>query len=1366
MQTGAYVSRLLKTQLHAGAAAHPSWRDEFDAAVLLVDIAGSSGLTERFAAQGPHGAERLGTLLDQYFGEVFDIVAAHGGDVVQIEGDAVLAIWREGQGQGGPEHRAAAAAIALRDAFNGRRLVFDVVLRHRIALATGSVTAVTFQNPGDRGYHAVTGAPIRELAGLAHAGDPGEIFMSRRFVQCLGAAALTSDGGSSGNAFSCLVALNGAVAPAAIEPFAAEGAAAALAHRYLPRVVGERADASEAGWMAEFRMITVVHTQLGGLDPAAPDAADGILRGIEAMRTAIEPLSARLFELVVGDKGVIAVLACGLPGQARENDATRGLEAARRMHASLRGLGVKASIGVATGRAFCSDVGNRSRRHFLVNGPLMHRSARLMQNAGGAILIDDATVRAASAAATARFRFTEAQPLMVRGLREPLMAHRFDDARPDLGTPPPRRPAWLHGRESEAQAFEQMLDALAQGRGGAVSIEAESGAGKSHLLRQFDRAAQARGFTVIIMTTSAFQTHEAYAACRGLVRRLLWKPGDPPEPPASLLRSRLLEALHGDPAADKAALMEDILPLQIEDDGLAAQIVGQARLAGLQDLLAVLLARMAAQAPLVLALDDLHWIDEPSAQLMFGLHPRLPQLLWVLASRPLDAAAAPHALRLFEPVRPRMSLARLPIDAIEAIVVDLLGTPDAPRRLVEFVHQRCAGLPFHAVQLVLALLERGVVMVRGGKIRLVEHDLDANIVPSNVRDLVVSRLDGLPASHLMTAKVASVIGRSVSAEVVRAIHPLGLDEASLGAMLKDLADAAILEPEAPSAGTYVFHHAIIQEVTYDLLSLRQRQPLHQQLAEFIERRHAGELDPHSAELAHHWELAERFEAAIRWRQQAASYSLERSANHDALVHVGHVQRLAAQARIVLPTQQEAELARLQGDACHELSRFEEAHTWFNVCASLSEIRVPASRPAIVSSLVREIWRQLMHRCGLGRPSSNAQARARDQLSAHIFTRHAERAYFRGDALGVLHDALTSLNRAERAQAVEETVGGLGGLAIGFGTAGFHRVAGFYRRRAISLAQRDGTLHDQGFAHLLAAVFTFQAGHWADMDAHCDTGAAIFDRLGDRFRAQSCRVIQAYADLLRGDHAKASLRLNAYGEEAEQVENVPVRAWVLCGLALLDMQAGRDPARVLHRIALARSEALHRAERLLCDGIEAAAQLQSGNAGQALRAATTALENMLESAPTMGIALLSVASVAEVHLALAQGPAQARVPLRTRLQSTRVACRAAASYASKIVIFKARERLLRGHLALALGRPARAAACWRQGIGHAVHFALPFEEALCHLALAEVEASPDKRSEHLARGMQIMDRLGAHPWKPAALPTPRWNNPSHNIEEPA
>jgi len=1344
MLPGAYLSQLLKTQLHAGAADQTSWREAFPAIVLLVDIAGSSPLTERFEAEGPHGAERLNTVLDRYFGEVFDIVAAHGGDVVQVEGDAVLAVWRDDRADE-PAGQAARAAVALREAFDGRPLVFDVVLRHRIALAAGPITAIGFQNQGERGFLLVTGAPVHDLAQLSHAGDPGEIVMTEAVAERVGTVATTL---KNGNAFRRLVSLRDAMPVTTSQRPSREEQVDARAHRYVPRVVMERAAAFEAGWMAEFRMLSVVYTHLGGLDLEAEDFAGRIRHAIDTLQAAIDPLRAGVFELAVGDKGVIVLVAFGLPGQARENDAARAIEAARRIHDRLREQDVPSSIGVSTGRAFCGDVGSRTRRHFLVNGPLMHRGARLMQGAAEGILVDDATVRAAASAS--QFRFTAPEPIVVKGMRQPLMAHRFDSG-PDAGAAQPRGPKWLHGRDSEVHAFDRVLDELAQGHGAVVAIEAESGGGKSHLLRRVEMAARARGFNVILATASAFQTLEAYAACRSLVKRLLWQPGDPPEPPAELLQQRLLEALRGDPAEAKAALLEDILPLHFEDGGLAAQISGQARLAGLEDLLAVLMVRAAEEAPLVLAVDDLHWIDQPSAQLMLGLCRRLPQLLWVLASRPLDGNAAAHGVQLFELARPRLSLARLPMDSIQAIVADLLGVPEVARRLVEFIHRRCEGLPFHAVQLTLALLERGVLTVRDGKVRMVESDLESSVVPTNVRDLVVSRLDGLAPSHLMTAKVASVIGRSVSVEVVRAIYPLPVEDAGIDAMLKDLVTAAILEADPQSEGAYVFHHAIIQEVTYDLLTLRQRQPLHRQLAAFIEQRHAGELEPHFAELAHHCELATAFDAAIRYRQLAATFAVERSANHDALNHVAHLQRVAAQARIALPAQQQAELARLQGDACHELSRFEEAHSWFNVCASLNEIAVPASRVAITSSLAVEVVRQVLHRSGLARQHKHVALRARDRLSAHIFTRRAERAYFRGDAIGILHDTLTSLNRAERAASVAEMVAGFGGLAIGFDTAGFQRVAAFYQRRSIELAEEAGTLHDQGFAHLLAAVYSFQAGHWPELDRHCDTGAAIYLRIGDRFRFQSCRVIQAYSDLLRGDYAKAEASLRSFGGEAEQVENVPVRAWVLCGLALLDMLSGRDPVEALRRIALVRNEGLHRAERLLCDGIEAAAQLQAGNTVQALRAATTALDNMLESAPTMGIALLSVAAVAEVHLALAQDPAQVQASLNSRMEPARVACRAATRFASKIAIFKPRERLLQGRLALAAGQASVAAAHWRKGISEAAAFSLPLEEALCHLALAGVATSPTQQGEHQQRGAAILDRLRANPWTFTATP---------------
>jgi adenylate cyclase len=1348
MGTGAYVSRLLRRQLQASVGGQPFWREDFNGVVLFVDIADSSALTERFAAQGPHGAERLNHVLNRYFGDVFGIIAAHGGDVAHVEGDAVLAVWHDD-----PPHsadRAGRAALALRDGYGRDSAVTEVVLRHRIALAAGSITAVSLLGLGERGFMVLTGGPVHEIADLAHAGEPGEVIVADSVAQRIaGTAEIERTAAGFLRLLGLPVGEVGRGPEPEPQPLAVEASVDPLTSRFLPRIVLERADAAAAGWLAEFRMLSMVYVHLRELDPAAPDAADRIHAAIGTIHGAIEPLAADLSELVVGDKGVIAVMAFGLPGQARENNALRALEAARRIHQGLQADGVASAIGVATGRAFCGDVGNATRRHYLVTGPLMHHGARLMQAADDAILVDDATAQAA--AATGHFRFAAPERIVVKGVRQPLMAHRFHaQGRRETRL---RGLESLHGRENEIREWSRVLDDLAQGRGGSVAIEAESGAGKSRLLRQMDTAAQARGFTVITALTSPFEALEAYAASRHLVRRLLWLPGDPVDAEPALLRQRLVDALRGDPAAPKYALIEDILPLQFADKGLAGQITGQARLAGLEDLLAALVRRRVAEAPLLLMIDDLQWLDDPSALLMSTLARREPRLLWVAASRPLGAGAAPQARRLLESARLRFSLSPLSRDSIGAIVADLLRVPDIPPRLVEFIHLRCEGLPFHAEQLALALVERGVVLVRDGRCRITATDLEAGAVPENLRDLIVSRLDGLTPAQQVTAKVASVIGRAVSADVVRALYPFPSEAGQLESMLKDLVAAAILGPVSeadldadPDVAVYAFHHAIIQEVTYDLLTLSQRRPLHRQLAEYIEHRHGDQLGPHFAELAEHWERAADFEAAIRYRQRAAGFAIERSANHDALVHVEHIQRLSAEAGIVLPTAQEADLARLQGDACHELSRFEEAHNWFKACAALSQIRVPVKRLRLVASVVAEAGLQLGHRLGLGRPSPSPAARERDRLAAHIFTRLAEHAYFHGDALGLLHGTLRSLNRAERAAAVAEIVEGLGGLAIGFGTAGFHRIARFYRERAVARAERNGSLHDQGFAHLLAAVYSFQAGQWSAMDHHCSTGAAIYDRLGDRFRHQSCCVIQAYADLLRGDYAKAEQTFRSFGEEAERVENVPVRAWMLAGLALVDMVLGRPPARALRWVSLARDEKmLHDAERLLCDGIEAAAHLQAGNSGQALRAATTALQNMLQSAPTMGIALLSVAAVADVHLTLAERASVADGSASALMNPARTACRTAARYARKIGICRPRQRLLQGRLAMASGRPRTAARHWRKGLAEAIDYSLPLDQALCRMALAEVAVSSQEKQDQLRLGGEMIRKLGANPW---------------------
>lgn len=187
---------------------------------------------------------------------------------------------------------------------------------------------------------------------------------------------------------------------------------------------------------------------------------------------------------------------------------------------------------------------------------------------------------------TRRFAFGAREALRAKGFREPLTAYPLAARGPqhdvDASGGRVTRDRTLRGRAHEIGAFESRLDRLATGRGGLLAITAEAGAGKTHLLDRLRAAATARGVTTLTTAGSPFQVLESYAAWRGPVRQLLASADDQGDPSPAVLSARLLEALRGDPAEARAALISDIVPLPFENPGLATQISGQARLTGLE----------------------------------------------------------------------------------------------------------------------------------------------------------------------------------------------------------------------------------------------------------------------------------------------------------------------------------------------------------------------------------------------------------------------------------------------------------------------------------------------------------------------------------------------------------------------------------------------------------------------------------------------------------------------------------------------------------------------------------------------------------------------------------------------------------------
>jgi adenylate cyclase len=902
----------------------------------------------------------------------------------------------------------------------------------------------------------------------------------------------------------------------------------------------------------------------------------------------------------------------------------------------------------------------------------------------------------------------------------------------------------MHGRSEQ---LGQLIDYLDRARAGIVMIEGEAGSGKSRLLAAMDDAARARGYATIVSSAHPIEQATPYFALRSVLRGLLLGPQHPRGEADDALRRRLEDAFADHPFEPRKALLEDILPLGLVDKGLAPQITGSARRAGIEELAVYLATRISRAGPIVLLIDDGHWIDENSTQVLIALSRHVPRLFVVVASRIPVAEEALRGDRIAELASMRLSLSRLNREAMVDMVCELLDVHNIPSRLANFIQDRSEGLPLYAQQLALSLREQKLIEIDGGRCRVLRSDLAADFPATSLRDLLVSRIDALGPTEQLTAKVASAIGRVFDLEMLREVLPMRKEFSLLNPILEHLVAARILAPDAVASGeVYTFQHILIQEMTYELLSFGHRRDLHKRIAYLLERRYANDLQPHFAELADHWERTEQAEKAIEYRTRAAEVALNGHANENALMHIGRIEDQASRAKLELSITRKSDMARIRGEALHALSRFSEAGEEFARCAALNGIPVPSSAAGFAFSTAREIVRQAIYRCRVIRPTSNSATNDRNRLSARIHTRFAEHAYFMTNALRLVHGTITALNRAERAAAVAETIEASGGLAIGLGTAGRFRLADFYRDRSIALAEREGGFQDQGFARLLASVYSFQAGQWQAANIHSTEGAALCERVGDIFRYQTCRVITAFTNIMTGKYVEAEALLCAFGEDGEYIENIPVRAWVLSGLAVLDMIRGGDPARALARIASAKHDTLHSSELLLCDGLAAAAYLEFGDVSRARQLADAAVANLSRSISTMGIALFSVCAPVEIYLSLAARNRDDQLDFGR----ANAACKVMRRYAARTRICRPRALRLTGELALARGAQIQGRRLLRRALYEADHLGMPLEQALCHLALSKTVYSGVRQVAHRRTGKKLLEQLSVTPWQ-AQLP---------------
>src|SRR5437867_4291196 len=422
------------------------------------------------------------------------------------------------------------------------------------------------------------------------------------------------------------------------------------------------------------------------------------------------------------------------------------------------------------------------------------------------------------------------------------------------------------GREDERRLLRTRFEQAREGEGQVVLLVGEPGIGKSRLALVLHEDLAGVPHSWLESGGQPYFADTPFYAVTELLKQLFaWTGEDTPEARLATLERALGAA--GLATQQALPLVAPLLDLPVPKGYppvLAAPEVARRRL--LATLAAWVLGAARLQ-PLVILLEDLHWVD-PST---LGLQQLLveqgatAQLLLLYTAR--GDFQAPWPLRAHHT---QLMLSRLPRRHVREMVARVAARTALPEAVVDAVVTRTDGVPLFVEELTRADVEAGGAAA----------GMD---IPPTLADSLMARLDRLGPPAKEVAQVGAVLGREFSYALLHAVHPL--PEAELEAALARLVDAELVYPRgSPPEATYLFKHALVQEVAYESLLKTRRRELHRAIAQVLVEKFPAVAEAQPELLAQHWTAAGDAEAAIAAWQRAGDRAKEWSAYAQAADH--------------------------------------------------------------------------------------------------------------------------------------------------------------------------------------------------------------------------------------------------------------------------------------------------------------------------------------------------------------------------------------------------------------------------------------------------------------------------------------------------
>jgi class 3 adenylate cyclase/tetratricopeptide (TPR) repeat protein len=642
-------------------------------------------------------------------------------------------------------------------------------------------------------------------------------------------------------------------------------------------------------------------------------------------------------EKFVGD-AVVAFF--GVP-KAHEDDPVRAIRATKEIHSFVEALSPRVeqrigrSLSMHTGINTGLVVTGQRDQDGVTTGVLgdtINLASRLSDLAkAGEILVGPVTNRLTEGhfifekleAAQVKGKAVAVQVYKLLSIKEkPLTLHRIYGLRADL-----------IGRKAELAQLQEAVQKVCQGKGGIISICGDAGTGKSRLVEEFKATLDLNEIQWREGHAYAYSQNIPYFPLIDLLNRA-WQieEGDSPEKVRGKIESGVENLISG--------RKQDVLPYvgslyslsYPEIEGVSPEFWKSRLKEAIHEILVALTQRGLT----IICLEDLHWADPSSLDLLRFLLSefRYPALFLCIYRPPLSLFTS-HELsgmgRLYQEIR----LQDLSLSEAQEMMESLLKTETIPPELRHFIQEKVEGNPFYLEEMINALIDSGTLTRDNGTWRLTRSIVESEI-PSTVQGVISARLDRLEKEMKQILQEASVIGRAFLYKIIREITQLRkqLDRCLSGLERLDLIRMKSLEPDLE----YIFKHALTQEVVYNGLLKKERREIHERTALVMEKLFRDRLSEFFETLAFHFAQGQSVYKAVDYLMKSGEKSLKRYAVEES--HQYYKEAFDILSQKPAKTKEEKELLidilLKWAFAFHLRGDFKELEALFNTHQNLAE----------------------------------------------------------------------------------------------------------------------------------------------------------------------------------------------------------------------------------------------------------------------------------------------------------------------------------------------------------------------------------------------------------------------------------------------